>query len=688
MSNTPRQSAFFDTATVNLATWNPQDRTFDVIAVTGDPMRFPDENSLTGSVYESLSFEPGACDLSRYNNDAVYAKDHDLKNSSSTLGVVVAGSAVASPSTRMLTNKVRLTENYAPELQDVVGKVLDRTLAHVSLDYIYSEYTLLNPMPDGSPHRLITKWQPYALAPVAAGHCDKAVSLGLNVATAPRSEIGSEATPTKERKTEMTTQGVEVEKVEGAPATPVVADTKARELALEAENRSLKAEREALKAEKEKADREKLIETKCRALGLDNETESRLVGENTTKEQAILRIIDEKAKASTAQTPEQKMRSLAFGNSIGTDDKDRFTAATSVLIKRKMGFVLDKEDEKLLQGNPMLNFSTTQIAQRSLAFAGFATVPDNPRDIVLASYQAYKQRALINDTSSLPAMTENVLNKQLAKEYGEMKPSYRNWLRQINLSDFKPASFARLSGIGELHKRGYTGTAEDQKLTDHAEKWKIETYFDSIRITDEMLINDDLSSMSSLPRKWSFSAERTEQTAFVNWLLTNANMTDGNPIFSSDHKNILAASALNAATLGKMRAILGAQRGLAGEYLSLRLESILVPNALLDPTEQYLSPNYTPITGDLAVLPWMRALTVVDEPRIDGSTTPSYWFGFAPTSMLDIGVYGYLQSRPGPQIRAEIDWDTRDMKMQCELFFGLAIVDYRGIVQCPYVVNA
>ncbi|MFD2032775.1 hypothetical protein ACFSKM_25670 [Ancylobacter dichloromethanicus] len=42
-------------------------------------------------------------------------------------------------------------------------------------------------------------------------------------------------------------------------------------------------------------------------------------------------------------------------------------------------------------------------------------------------------------------------------------------------------------------------------------------------------------------------------------------------------------------------------------------------------------------------------------------------------------VYGYVSGAEGPQIRTEIDFDTRAVKVAAGLDFGCGVIDFRGL---------
>ncbi|MFD2030611.1 hypothetical protein ACFSKM_10505 [Ancylobacter dichloromethanicus] len=77
-------------------------------------------------------------------------------------------------------------------------------------------------------------------------------------------------------------------------------------------------------------------------------------------------------------------------------------------------------------------------------------------------------------------------------------------------------------------------------------------------------------------------------------------------------------------------------------------------------------------SGD--VNPWAGTMELVVDANIVGTA----WYIFADPAAAPTAVYGYVSGAEGPQIRTEIDFDTRAVKVAAGLDFGAGVIDFRG----------
>ncbi|WP_446680405.1 phage major capsid protein [Ancylobacter sonchi] len=77
------------------------------------------------------------------------------------------------------------------------------------------------------------------------------------------------------------------------------------------------------------------------------------------------------------------------------------------------------------------------------------------------------------------------------------------------------------------------------------------------------------------------------------------------------------------------------------------------------------------------VNPWAGTMELVADANIAGNG----WYVVADPAAAPSVVYGYVSGAEGPQIRTEIDFDTRAVKFAAGLDFGCGVIDFRGLYQ-------
>ena len=79
-------------------------------------------------------------------------------------------------------------------------------------------------------------------------------------------------------------------------------------------------------------------------------------------------------------------------------------------------------------------------------------------------------------------------------------------------------------------------------------------------------------------------------------------------------------------------------------------------------------------TETAKVNPYAGAFELVVDTNIAGTR----WHMFADPSVLPTVVYGWVNGAMGPQIRSEINFDTRALKVAVGDDFAAGAIDYRG----------
>jgi hypothetical protein len=214
-----------------------------------------------------------------------------------------------------------------------------------------------------------------------------------------------------------------------------------------------------------------------------------------------------------------------------------------------------------------------------------------------------------------------------------------------------------------------------------AEQTQLATYGRIVALTCQALINDDLNAFTRLSTQFGFSAAALEGDAVYGILTKNPVMSDGQPLFSTAHKNLAAPAGIDLNSLTAARTLMQQQASSDGQPLGLTPQ-YLIAGPLLETTAlQFTSSLIVPTAPGTVVPPYFKTLTVVVDPRI----TDTSWFLAASPAQTDTIEYDYLEGTPegGPLLDSRSSWDIDGMEFRCREDFGAAAIDYRRLVKTP-----
>lgn len=278
-----------------------------------------------------------------------------------------------------------------------------------------------------------------------------------------------------------------------------------------------------------------------------------------------------------------------------------------------------------------------------------------------------------HSTSDFPLLLAEATNRALLAQYQAAAPTYRRWAARRTFNDFRDHNFLRIGDFPSFKEIGENGEVKYGTLSENRERVRVKEYNTGIIVGRRLLINDDLSALSDFS---SMIAVRSasDENKLVYGLLGTAVMSDTKALFHADHGNLaLTPSAIDAANVGLAVAALRKQTSLDGLTLNLSPAFLIVGPDKEMQGRQLLAAIAPAKTGD--VNPWAGLAELVVDANITGN---AWYLGCAPEAAPTI-VYGYLSGAEGPQVRTEIDFETRAVKVAAGLDFGCGAIDFRGL---------
>lgn len=277
-------------------------------------------------------------------------------------------------------------------------------------------------------------------------------------------------------------------------------------------------------------------------------------------------------------------------------------------------------------------------------------------------------------TSDFPAIFEGSVNRTLEARYALAQPTYRRISRQRNFRDFRPHTSVKLGDFPMLKKVAEDGEIKYGTFSEGKEQISVFSYAIALRITRQMLINDDLGAISELLGSYGSTVALFEETTFYASAF-NGKLADGKDVFHADHANLAGtAAAITVDSVALGRAAMSKQKSLDGNpLLENRARILLVGPDKITEAEKLVA-SITPATASNVNI-FSGRLEPVETAQIAGNA----WHMFAdPASGISNYRWGYLEGYEAPRVRFDEPFGQQGFAMSVEHDFGCGATDFRG----------
>ena len=315
------------------------------------------------------------------------------------------------------------------------------------------------------------------------------------------------------------------------------------------------------------------------------------------------------------------------------------------------------------------------MAERILSMHGKSCAGMSKSEVIKAAMQ----------TEDFPHLLSDLTGKAMRTGYNAAPATHAGWTGEREVSNFKKQTLAMLSEAPGLEQVPEGGEYRFGAYAESAETFTVKTYGKMVRFTRQALINDELGALTSIPNTQGAAARRLEADLVYSKLISNPAMSDGLALFHAGHHNLAAVGAvLSVESLGASRAAMRKQKGINGnEHIDPQPRYLLVPVTLETKAEALLNSTVDPSRNNNSENPeWIRRLTLVADPRLDGDSEASWYLATEPSQMEGI-VRAYLEGEQRPFLEEKDGWntDTKDYKVRLDV--GVGVIDYRGLYKNP-----
>ena len=323
-----------------------------------------------------------------------------------------------------------------------------------------------------------------------------------------------------------------------------------------------------------------------------------------------------------------------------------------------------------------------EVRAGSAKFAS-ATLSDIARtmfDIQSFDKEIIAERAM--KTADFPNLLLGAGNRVLMAEFETAAASYRSFVTEVDVPDFRINNDITRGMGGRLDKYLETGELKEKHLGEEAEKWALESYGNKFVLTRKMIINDDLGAFTDMLALFGEMAALTANGIVFDVLTAkgdyaNFKMSDGKAIFDATaHKN-KGTSALDATSLAAGRASMRKHKGIDGKTALNIAPSFLIVGPDLEQTAYELIHSMAKVEDNKSsgVANFHHnAMTVIVDAEIAGDS----WFLSSRRRAIKVGYLAGTGRRPVLKMN-----DSTLTQTTFEGIFDVGIVasDYRGLYQ-------
>ena len=622
-------------AMLETATYDVEANTVDVVFATDEPALI---RGYDGDPFlQVLSLDPAHINLRRLSNGAPVLDNHKRDGSVRTdvLGVV------ENPQLHGSYGTARLRFSNRKDLDDFRKDVKEGIIKNVSCGFRVKLYRDIT-QPDDQYRRLLAiEWEP--------------------------SEISMVPVPeTYNTQTRSMAEPIEQLTIENKQLT----ETQTRAMSVETENKTaVDAAAEQSKADAVGAERKRSMEIMdiAKKAGLDETFVTKHINDGSTADHVRSLAIDHFAN----HKPQVDINPSAPEIKVGEDHKRAQTIAgvQEALIIRETGSP---------DGGPKTELGKIAMVRRvpliehARALVGLGT----PASIVqtMSDGEIYHRAMTSTD---FPSALANVMNKKLRGAYAAVTPVWEKFATKVSANDFKDLHTVQVDGSFIPDELTEQGEYKEASFKEVADKFKLKSWGKMVKLSRQMIINDDLSAFQNNASKFA-KGFINRKAQIVYGLLEGQGriLASGNTLFHADHNNYKdPGTAMSIAAFDLAKTAMRRQKDLSGEPIHITPRYLVIPPELEVLAYQLINATITPNTTSQAN-PFKGAFEILVDPFL---TNTQEWYLMADPSEIEVIKYATLAGQDGIYTEQQYDFNTDELKIKARTDFNATVEEYRGV---------
>ncbi|MEW8253756.1 MAG: ClpP-like prohead protease/major capsid protein fusion protein [Candidatus Thiodiazotropha taylori] len=362
----------------------------------------------------------------------------------------------------------------------------------------------------------------------------------------------------------------------------------------------------------------------------------------------------------------------------GVDARDKnIEAKTQALLSR-----VSHEDQD--RQNPYRGLTLHEMARMSLEESGtpvrgmspveFAPIALNP---VLA----------MQTGSDFQVVLENTLHKMVLAGFHAQKSTYQRIAKMGNVSDFREWNRLVPGLVGNLDGVDEHGAYKDKTLPDAVKNAiKVSRTGNIIGVTPEVIINDDLGYLEDMSTYLGGAGPITIDRAVYALIESNPNLSDGHPLFSTEHGNLAGSGAApSVSTLDAAGVAMAGQVAPGDDAVELDIEPdiALCHRGLRGQMYEVVNAEFNDDTSKNQRKPNRVRGIVSDIVSTGRLASNAAWYLFANPSIAPVIEVAFLNGQREPRVSMEESFRTSGMSWKVELPFGVAAIGHHGGFKNP-----
>ena len=666
---TGRQPIIAARALAAPATVNRAARTVEVVWSTGARAR----NFVPplGLITEELDMSPGAVRMDGLRGGGAPVLNTHLSNDArDVVGRVLdarieAGRGIAT-----------LQFSSATDVEPLWQRVADGTLRSVSVGYRVHRYMPIQDPVAGTVHRAVD-WEPYEISvvpipvdPAAAvrgdgDHSPAAAAIEPAIPFPPPSPASQETLmpdPATETTTAVPPAAAPAPTATATPTAPADVNRAAPSIA--------DAVAEALRADRERNAALNTVLTASRGLisaPVGDTLHQRALTEGWTPDAFRSALWDAMLQGAKPPSIPASPASPAASN----DDPAviREAMAEALAVRTMPGYQAPQGSTRHAE---FLGWRPSEMVAELMRARGERNIP---RDTAKLAERAF------HTTSDFPLLLSAAANKMLLAAYQPANPTYRQIFLRRDFRDFKPHRHLRVGDFPNLVALSENGEIQAGTMSESQELVALTTFARRIRVTRQMLVNDDLGAFTDFAAMIGRRVADFENVTAYS-LLNGASgagptlTTGSTTVFATGAARANQASAgtaLDITNLASGRAAIMKQKTLDGLPISIGSSMTLVVGPNLELSARQLTVNVAATqTGNANIYAGFV------QPLVEPLIPSNRWYLFSDPMAAPVYVYGYLNGAEGPQVTTGPVSGVDGVEVSVIFDFGVGAIDWRG----------
>lgn len=269
----------------------------------------------------------------------------------------------------------------------------------------------------------------------------------------------------------------------------------------------------------------------------------------------------------------------------------------------------------------------------------------------------------------------DVLNSILIEKWAQTNETWRIWVNNYSLNDFRPELPASVGLVDEPQKLVERREYKHSSITmeSSAARAQLADYGRLIQLTTQDVMNDNVSALKSFISSIVNAYDKLIGDHVYGTLFNNVVLDDGKELFHQDRNNTFAAGGVKANLVGAIEAMTThkwkfgdattTDLPIAPKYVIASPEMVFT---LADEVERFNK-----------VLPEMQKLQIVMERRLIGKNS---WYLVCDNPYSSISLFT-LRGQSRPEIITKNLFSTNGISIKHRMAFDVKTMDPRGLVR-------